>query len=89
MICSILYTSVQYIVYVVYICLSAIFTVPEVTLVNPANVVELAPKLIDVVPTVTAEFERDELPIFDNVFDEPLIVLFVSVAVVSLIAACI
>ena len=60
-----------------------IFTVPEVTLVNPAKVVEPTPKLIDVEPTVTAEFESDELPIFDNVFDEPLIVLFVSVLAVA------
>ena len=69
----------KFVLSVVLICLSAIFTVPEVTLVNPAKVVELAPKLIAVEPTVTAEFESDELPIFDNVFDEPLIVLFVSV----------
>ena len=74
----------KFVLSVVLICLSAIFTVPEVTLVNPAIVVELAPKLIDVEPTVTAEFESDELPIFESVLDEPLIVLFVSVAVVSL-----
>jgi len=69
----------KFVLSVVLICLSAIFTVPAVTLVKPAKVVELAPKLIDVEPTVTAEFESDELPIFDNVFDDPLIVLFVSV----------
>ena len=79
----------KFVLSVVLICLSAIFTVPEVTLVNPAIVVELAPKLIDVEPTVTAEFESDELPMFESVLDEPLIVLFVSVADVSLIAVCI
>ena len=36
----------------------------DVTLVNPASVVEVAPKLIDVVPIVTFEFNSLELEMF-------------------------
>ena len=59
----------------VFIFLSEITTVPEVKLVIP----------------VIVEPEKDMalIGILDNVFAEPLIDLFVSVAVVSLIAACI
>ena len=60
------------------------FIEPAVRSLTPAIVVALAPKLIDVVPTVTAELERLELPILDNVFELPEIVLFVSVSVVAL-----
>ena len=71
------------------ILLPVILIPPAVKFDIPAIVVLLAPKLIDVVPIVMAEFESDELPMFESVLDEPLIVLFVSVAVVSLIAVCI
>ena len=64
------------------ITLPAILIVPAVKSEIPAIVVALAPKLIDVEPTVTAEFDKLELPIFDKVFELPLIVLFVSVFVV-------
>jgi hypothetical protein len=61
--------------------------VPATFDVTPAlvNVIEepkaTAPPPLIPVPavTVTEEFVSDELPIFDNVFDAPLIVLFVSV----------
>jgi len=38
----------------------------EVTEDKPANVVDVEPKLIDVEPTVTEEFDNAELGIFDN-----------------------
>ena len=66
------------------ITLPAILIEPAVRSLTPAIVVELAPKLIDVVPTVTAELERLELPMLDNVFEAPDMVLFVSVSVVAL-----
>ena len=66
------------------ITLPAILIEPAVRSLTPAIVVALPPKLIDVVPTVTAELERLELPMFDNVFELPDIVLFVSVSVVAL-----
>ena len=66
------------------ITLPAILIEPAVRSLTPAIVVALPPKLIDVVPTVTAELERLELPIFDNVFELPEIVLLVSVSVVAL-----
>ena len=51
----------------------------EVTDVNPANVVELAPRAIAVVPTVIELFVKEALAILLSVFDAPLIVLFVNV----------
>jgi hypothetical protein len=50
------------------------FAVPEKVIVPPNDVA------VDVVPSVTVidEFVKLELPIFDNVFEEPLIVLFVK-----------
>ena len=66
------------------ITLPAMLIEPAVKSVIPAIVVDVAPKLIDVEPTVTAELERLELPILDNVFEAPEIVLFVSVSVVAL-----
>ena len=66
------------------ITLPAILIEPAVRSLTPAIVVALPPKLIDVVPTVTAELERLELPMFDNVFELPDMVLFVSVSVVAL-----
>ena len=79
----------KFVLSVVLIFLSDMLTVPEVILTKPVIVVALPPKLIDVEPTVTAEFVREPLAIFVSVFEEPLIVLFVSVAVVSFVAACI
>ena len=52
---------------------------PAVKFVIPASVVELPPKDIEVEPTVTAELVNEEFPIFESVFEAPLIVLFVSV----------
>ena len=46
---------------------------------KPAAEAAVAPRDTAVEPKVTELFVNDELPIFDNVFDEPLIVLFVSV----------
>jgi len=53
--------------------------VVEVTEVRPASVVDDAPSEIAVEPTVTEEFVRLELAIFDNVLVEPEIVLLVNV----------
>lgn len=51
--------------------------------VTPANVVTVAPKATLVDPMVTVELVNDEFPMFDNVFVDPLIDLFVSVSVVA------
>ena len=56
--------------------------------VSPANVVAVAPKEIDVEPTVTELFVRALLPMFVRVFEAPLIVLFVSVCVVEVSTHC-
>ena len=50
------------------------------TVVNPDNVEVVAPNATFVVPIVIELFVSDELPIFDNVFVEPLIDLLVSVS---------
>ena len=71
------------------ITLPAILIEPAVKSDIPAIVVALAPKLIDVVPTVTAEFDKHLLLLPDkfefvkpDIVLLPLIVLFVSVFVV-------
>ena len=50
------------------------------TLDNPDNVVALAPRLIEVVPTVTELFVKLALAMLDNVLELPLIVLLVNVS---------
>lgn len=55
----------------------------DVTEVKPARVVEEAPSAIAVVPIVVVLFVRAELGIFDNVFVEPEMLLFVKVSVVA------
>jgi hypothetical protein len=55
----------------------------------PPDIFNVSPKLIVVVDEVSseiviAEFVKDELPMFDIVLLEPLIVLFVNVSVVAL-----
>src|SRR6056300_824958 len=59
---------------------STSFAVPEKVIVPPKDVA------VDVEPSeiVIDEFVKLALPIFDNVFEEPLIVLLVKVSVVSL-----
>jgi hypothetical protein len=51
--------------------------------VTPENVVTVAPKATLVDPIVTVELVNDEFPMFDNMFVDPLIDLFVSVSVVA------
>ena len=57
----------------------------EVTLVNPASVVAVAPRLTEVEPIVTAEFVSDALPMLVRVLVAPLIDLFVSVCVPAVV----
>ena len=58
----------------------------DVTLVKPANVVELAPKLIAVEPIVVLLFVKLALAMLDNVLELPLIVLLVNVSVPANVA---
>ena len=60
--------------------------VVEVTDDRPAIVVAELPSEIAVVPTVTDELVRLELPMFVRVFDDPEIVLLVSVCAVLISA---
>jgi len=55
--------------------------VVDVTLVSPANVVELAPRAIAVVPTVIEELLRAELGMLVKDAPEPLKTVAVSVPV--------
>ena len=58
--------------------------VVDVTLVRPANVVELAPRAIAVVPTVIDELLRAELGMLVKDAPEPLKTVAVSVPVEGL-----
>ena len=52
----------------------------DVTLVKPANVVDVAPNAVDVEPIVTELFVKLALAMLDNVLELPLIVLLVNVS---------
>ena len=55
----------------------------DVTLVSPASVVAVPPRLTEVLPIVSDEFVRLALAMLLRVLLEPLMVLFVSVSVVA------